>query len=334
MNQALEVTVVIPTRDRWHLLARNALRTALGQEAVAHEVVVVDDGSRDETYARLTELDEPRLRVVRHERSLGVAGARNAGIATARGEWIAFLDDDDVWAPHKLRRQLDVAREAGAGFAYGGVVSVSEEGVVNYPFVLPDPDALLDELLERSSLPAGCSNVIVRADLVRRLGGFDEQFFQLADWDLWIRLAHESQAAACPDVLVGYLEHAENMLLTHQRDVTRELERIEAKHSALRRDRGVDLDGVTFLHWVAWGYLRRGRRVRAARVYLRCGLKHRRVHDVALAVGFALRSIAPIGWIRRLLRGRGGARGVEARVPADPPAWLAEFRWKGSDPSP
>jgi glycosyltransferase involved in cell wall biosynthesis len=333
MKQALEVTVVIPTRDRWHLLARNALRSALGQEAVAHEIVVVDDGSRDGTHARLTELADPRLRVVRHEGSLGVAHARNAGIAAARGEWVAFLDDDDLWAPDKLRRQIDAAREANAGFAYGGVVSVSEEGVVNYAFTLPDPDALLDELLARSSLPAGCSNVVARADLVRRLGGFDERLFQLADWDLWIRLAHESQAAACPDVLVGYLEHAENMLLTHQRDVTKELEQIEAKHSALRHARGVDLDGVTFLHWVAWGHLRRGRRLRAARVYLRCGLEHRRVHDVGLAVAFALRSFVPSGWIRRLWRGRGGASRGETRVPAVPPAWLGELRWKESDPS-
>ena len=331
MNHGLEVTVVIPTRDRWRLLTRNALRSALGQEAVAHEVVVVDDGSRDGTHARLTELAEPRLRVVRHERSLGVARARNAGIAAARGEWVAFLDDDDLWAPHKLRRQIDAAREAGAGFAYGGVVSVSEQGDVNYPFVLPDPDALLDDLLARSSLPAGCSNVIVRADLVRRLGGFDEGLFQLADWDLWIRLAQESRAAACPDVLVGYLEHAENMLLTHQRDVTKELAQIEAKHSALRHARGVELDGVTFLHWVAWGHLRRGRRLRAARVYLRCGLEHRRVHDVGLAVAFALRSIVPIGWLRRLTRGRGGASRIEHPVP-DAPAWLAELRWKGSGP--
>ena len=326
MNRTLEVTVVIPTRDRWRLLERNALPSALGQEAVAHEVVVVDDGSRDETYARLTELADPRLRIVRHERSLGVAQARNAGIAAARGEWVAFLDDDDLWAPDKLRRQLDAAREATAGFAYGGVVSVSEEGVVNYPFVLPDPDALLDELLARSCLPAGCSNVIARTDLVRRLGGFDEHLFQLADWDLWIRLAHESRAAACPDILVAYLEHAENMLLTHERDVTRELEQIAAKHSALRHARGVDLDGVTFLHWVAWGYLRRGLRLRAARVYLRCGFRHRRLHDVGLAVAFALRPVVPVGWIRRLRRGRGGAGSVQAPASADMPEWLADLR--------
>jgi glycosyltransferase involved in cell wall biosynthesis len=323
----LEVTVVIPTRDRWQLLARNALRSALDQEAVAHEVVVVDDGSGDGTHERLTELGEPGLRVVRHEQSLGVARARNAGIAEARGEWVAFLDDDDLWAPHKLRRQIDAARAADAGFAYGGVVSIAEDGVVNYEFVLPDPDTLLDELLARSALPAGCSNVIVRADLVRRLGGFDERLFQLADWDLWIRLAHESRAAACPDVLVGYLEHAENMLLTHRHDVTKELERIGAKHSALRRERGVDLDGVTFLHWVAWGYLRQGRRLRAARVYLRCGVEHRRMHDVWLAVAFALRSIVPIGWIRRRSRGGGGAAGVEA------PAWLTDRRRTDAGPS-
>ena len=104
------VSVVIPTRDRWPLLA-TTLASALGQDGVALEVVVVDDGSATAAPV-VPPFDDPRVRIARNDRSLGVAGARNRGIEAARGEWIAFLDDDDVWAPAKLRRQLDAATAA------------------------------------------------------------------------------------------------------------------------------------------------------------------------------------------------------------------------------
>ncbi|HWC32537.1 MAG TPA: glycosyltransferase family 2 protein, partial [Actinomycetota bacterium] len=128
MSPPPEVTVVIPTRDRWSLLATAALPAALVQEDVDLEVVVVDDGSRDETPERLAELTDPRLRVIRNLEPLGVAQARNAGIAAARGRWLAFLDDDDLWSPRKLRTQLDAARAAGASFVYAGVINVDEYG--------------------------------------------------------------------------------------------------------------------------------------------------------------------------------------------------------------
>ncbi|MFO7573291.1 MAG: glycosyltransferase family 2 protein [Gaiellaceae bacterium] len=270
-------------------------------------------------------LDEPRLRVVRHEQGKGVAQARNAGIAAARGEWVAFLDDDDLWSPRKLRVQLDAARAVNAGFAYAGVVSVDVEGTVNYAFALPDPDGLVQEILSRSVLPAGCSNVVARADLLRELGGFDEELFQLSDWDLWIRLAQAAPAAACEEILVGYVEHPANMLLTDDRDVTREFDHLRDKHRRSREAQGVELDRVTFMHWVAWGYLRRGRRLRAAGVYLRCGLGNRRVRDVGLAAGFALRAIVPVSSGRRLLHAIAPPDGADAPAPLVPPAWLARY---------
>src|SRR5687767_3711622 len=84
-----EVTVVIPTRDRWELLARRGLRSALGQEEVRLEVVVVDDGSAEPAPASI--LRDERIRVVRHEASRGVPAARNRGITEASAPWTAFL---------------------------------------------------------------------------------------------------------------------------------------------------------------------------------------------------------------------------------------------------
>jgi glycosyltransferase involved in cell wall biosynthesis len=105
------VSVVIPTHNRSDLLALT-LRSALSQRDVAFEVIVVDDGSADETSEVVAGLGDPRVRLIRHDVSQGVSAARNRGIAEARAEWIAFLDDDDLWAPDKLSFQLTAASES------------------------------------------------------------------------------------------------------------------------------------------------------------------------------------------------------------------------------
>ncbi|MBA2640000.1 MAG: glycosyltransferase family 2 protein [Nocardioidaceae bacterium] len=157
-----EVSVVIPTRNRWRLLEARGLASALCQQDVSLEVVVVDDGSTDETPRRLASLNDDRVRTIRNERGTGVARARNSGMAAARGEWIAFLDDDDIWAPRKLRLQLDAAAQASADFVYGGVAHLDDELRVLATFAPPAPDRGHQALIAGISLPAGASNVLAR----------------------------------------------------------------------------------------------------------------------------------------------------------------------------
>src|SRR5216684_3578198 len=121
-----EVSVVIPTRNRWGLLSRSGLAAALMQKGVDLEIIVVDDGSTDETPGRLAALENPRVRVIRHDQRQGVARARNRGVAEAESEWVAFLDDDDLWSPDKLRRQLELANGSSAGFVYGAAIALDE----------------------------------------------------------------------------------------------------------------------------------------------------------------------------------------------------------------
>src|SRR5215208_5234996 len=108
----MDVSVVVPTRNRSALLSRT-LRSALRQERVDFEVIVVDDASDDETPALLSALDDHRVRVLRHETLRGLSSSRNHGAEHARAEWLAFLDDDDLWAPDKLFRQVSAAKERG-----------------------------------------------------------------------------------------------------------------------------------------------------------------------------------------------------------------------------
>jgi len=227
-------------------------------------VLVVDDGSDAPAPGDLPGLDDPRVRVLRHDAPLGVASARNAGIREARGAWVALLDDDDVWAPRKLRSQVDAAAAAGAGFAYSGAVWVDDELRLLHGHAPPAPATLEHELLRWNVLWGGGSNVLARTELLRSLGGFDEELFQLADWDLWIRLALAAPAAVVCDVEVGLLVHRSSMLLVDRRDVFLELDRLAAKHAPAER-----LDRARFARWVAAGHLRAGRRREAARAYVR-----------------------------------------------------------------
>jgi len=316
MDRRPEVSVVIPTKDRWRLLSGTALPAALGQEDVELEVVVVDDGSTDETSGELAALSatDPRLRVLRHEVSRGVSAARNAGLQGARGEWVAFLDDDDLWSPRKLRAQLEAARAQDASFAYAGAVALDELGRVLYTYYFPEPAELATQLLRSAVIPAGASNVVVRTELVRDLGGFDERLFHLEDWDLWIRLAAVGRAAAVREVLVGVLFHPSNKHAIH--DQADEVAFLIRKHASYEPPRVLSVDRLGHARWVASQHSRAGLHGQAAWLYLRGAFEHRSLGNVPRALD-ALLAKRPSALLERLAN----------RVPASPtspaPAWLA-----------
>ena len=196
MPDAPDVSVVIPTRSRWHLLSTAALPSALEQEDVELEVIVVDDGSSDETPTVSPRSPTLGSSCIRHEPPGGVAVARNAGISGARGRWVSFLDDDDLWAPRKLRAQLDSAEAASAVFAYAAGGGLDAARRFLFAVAPPEPATVTAQLLRWNVIWCGCSNVLATTDVVTELGGFDERLVQLADWDLWIRLALAGRAAA------------------------------------------------------------------------------------------------------------------------------------------
>ena len=300
-----DATVVIPTHNRWEVLRRSALASALAQEDVDVEVVVVDDGSSDGTAERLAELDDPRLRVVRHPRPLGVAHARNAGLAVARGRWVSFLDDDDLWAPLKLRRQIDAGEAVGASLVYTAGAAVDAERRFLFAVAQPEPERVARALLRWNVIWCGCSNVAAPADVLRRLGGFDERLFQLADWDLWIRLTEAGRAAACPEALVAYILHEGNIHLD-QSDLAAEARHLAAKHAGSSLP-GV-LDRADLDSWAGWTQLRRGRHLTAARLFALAAVRGRRAGYLPAMVSALLQRA-----------------GLRAPVPREltPPDWLA-----------
>lgn len=200
-----EVSVIIPTHNRCQLLELT-LRSVFEQRNVAFEVIVVDDGSTDDTCHLLQSLGD-RVRVIRHELPRGVSAARNHGIAEARGRWVAFLDDDDLWAPDKLACQLEALRSSGRQWAYAGAVDMTTNHRVLAGHAPAPPDRLVKELMVRNLVPAGSSNVIVLKDWLPAPPVFDGSFYHSADWDLWIRLVRQGPPACVAKPLVAYRFH-------------------------------------------------------------------------------------------------------------------------------
>lgn len=271
------VSVVIPTRDSNFLLGSRSLKAAAAQVGAHLDVIVIDDGS-----ASPITVHDPTVQVIRHSVSQGVAAARNAGLRAAHGDWVAFLDDDDVWAPHKLRDQLSSVR-AGGDFSYASAI-VLDQAMRSLSLVpAPEDCRLLAQLAIRNVMPAGSSNVIVRTELLRELGGFDESFGPLADWDCWLRLAQAGTGRACRSVLVGHVlrggfrgqwDHA-----AHEQDFAR----LMVKHAGVSERVGVPFDQRDFTRYLAVAHRRAGKHSAAARLYLRNASRFASPGDVARA---------------------------------------------------
>jgi GT2 family glycosyltransferase len=301
-----QVSVVIPTRDR-PALARRAIASALAQRGVEVEVLVVDDGSGEPFIAPA----DPRVTVLRHELSRGVAAARNAGLEAARAPWVALLDDDDFWAPWKLRVQLDALEAAGAGFAYCSALVVADARAVAVAEALPAADLALG-LSRRNPVPAGASNVLVATAAVRQAGGFDVRLRHLADWDLWSRLLQLTGAVACPEALVAYVQHSASMHVADQASVREEARLLRRLH----HDGGpiTGFDHGVFALFLADGHRQAGRHWTAAGVQALAAIRHGRP-------GYL------VGAARELARATGVVRRPR-RIQPPTPDWVVH-QWAG-----
>jgi glycosyltransferase involved in cell wall biosynthesis len=287
---ANRVAVVIPSRNRWPLL-RTAIAGALAQRDVEVEVVVVDDGSTDQTVDELARVDDERVSVVRLDRSHGVSAARNIGLERVRAPWVAFLDDDDVWAPGHLAAMLAAVASSQqpierVGLVYSQNLIVDAERRVLEISPAAPPETVREGMKKRNVV-GGPSRVMLRTDVVRSLGGFDETLSIVADWDLWLRVVADREAVRCPTLLVGYMRHYGNMHLDVKR-LFGELSRLQEKHrwDPPKRRRGLVTE--TLPAYIAWTYRAGGQRFRAARWYIRSYRTQGTRRDLARAVAALL----------------------------------------------
>ncbi|HVT36944.1 MAG TPA: glycosyltransferase family 2 protein [Nevskiaceae bacterium] len=193
------VSVILPTYNRAHTL-RRAIDSVLAQTHADLELIVVDDGSTDDTAALLASIADPRLRVERPPANEGAAAARNRGISAARGEWLAFQDSDDQWLAQKLERQMALA--------------AADIGLVLCGYQVRDGTRSI-HVMPRSTLGGGPAQVdaldgwpiitptwLVRRELLRELGGFRTDYRVFEDWDLAFRIIERCRVAAVGEPLL------------------------------------------------------------------------------------------------------------------------------------
>ncbi|HYO98991.1 MAG TPA: glycosyltransferase family 2 protein [Pyrinomonadaceae bacterium] len=197
-----EISLIITTHNRPQMLAR-AIESARKATRREVEVVVVDDASTDET-ARLCR-SIPHITYVRAERNQRVAGARNLGILASRGEFLSFLDDDDVRLPGSLERQLTaLASETRAGFVYGQAILCEQNGTLEedcYPACCPQGDIFF-RLLVQNFIP--CGSVVFRRACLSRVGLLNDALAGIDDWDLWLRIAALYPVIALEQPVIGW----------------------------------------------------------------------------------------------------------------------------------
>jgi glycosyltransferase involved in cell wall biosynthesis len=202
------VSVLIPAyRHRDFILAK--LDSVFAQTFTDYEVIVVHDGSPDDTGQVLRPLAEMgRIRYFEQENE-GQAIARNRGLAEAKGEFIAFLDDDDLWPPNKLQWQVDALRQRPEVSVIGGTCEVIDSAGEFVGNGLK-PGAVSFETLFRGNPFYSPGQTLIRSCVIREVGGFDARLRGTDDWDLWFRLARSYAILAEDIVALRYRVHSAN----------------------------------------------------------------------------------------------------------------------------
>lgn len=194
----MKISVIIPTRNRAAWVSES-IRSVLAQTRRADEILVVDDGSTDDTISRLSVFGDS-IRIFRQS-NRGAAAARNQGLALAQHPWVAFLDSDDLWEASKLSRQCEVLnRQPEIGLVYCDSRAVDANGHPLQRRARPLSDGDVVVPLFRHVMvhtPA----VLARTGLLRSLGGFDESLRVCEDYDLWLRASLETPFGLVPEPL-------------------------------------------------------------------------------------------------------------------------------------
>ena len=287
VGESERVSVVIPTYNRAALVGR-AVRSALAETSPGDEVIVVDDGSTDDTAERVGRLRDARVRYLRRSHA-GVSAARNAGIAAATGDLVAFLDSDDLWKPDKVEAEIAaLARYPSAGGVFSDLEKV--DGATFVPSFMRRTRVFSRLLAERAyreglllsaralslcllqEVPIKTPALTVRRSALERVGGFNEAWTSSEDWEFLLRFARRESLVYVDRPLAVIRISADSL---RRRDQERgELMMLRLLASERRRvsdpeaRRAATIGIVERAKHLSWYYRDRGRRLAAARTCL------------------------------------------------------------------
>lgn len=234
-SKPASISVVIPTHNRADIVGV-AIASALHQTVDVLEVIVVDDGSSDNTAEVVATYQSDKLRYIRNERALGSARTRNRGIEEARGDLIAFLDDDDMWFADKLRRQYTELWNRGALHnALGLCGYVRLEGTKTSTVFDPSEAKSLDFTrgFDSRYRVINTSGWLVSRDLLLQAGGFDEKMPNWEDWELAIRLRELADFVYVAEPLLCYNRNRPPGVIENWQTRQPALDYVTKKHAKL-----------------------------------------------------------------------------------------------------
>lgn len=184
-----KVSVIIPTYNRANLISKS-IESVLNQTYTDFELIVIDDGSTDNTWDVVKSFDDERVKYVRHEKNKGLAASRNTGIKHSNGVFISFQDDDDKWLPEKLEKEIKLLKssEQNVGIVYSGLCRIDGDKKTYWPESrhIKKEGNLTNELIASNFVH---SLVSIRKSCFEKVGLYDENLRAAEDWDLNLRLS-------------------------------------------------------------------------------------------------------------------------------------------------
>ena len=233
----IKVSVIIPTFNRADFL-KIAIESVLKQDCKDFEIIITNDNSEDNTQEVVKEFSNKRIRYIRHKENMGVSAARNSAIKASKGEYIAFLDDDDEWLPEKLKIQLKKIEKSsekicGVYSNFFIVKNSEKKSAIINPRIINKRGNLFEQFALGN--PIQTSTVLIRRKCLEKVGLFDESISYMEDRDLWIRLSIKWDFEFIDEPLIKVHLHKKTRLSESLEGQTAGREKLLAKHNNLFR---------------------------------------------------------------------------------------------------
>jgi glycosyltransferase involved in cell wall biosynthesis len=230
------VSVVIPAYNA-EMFIGEAVRSVLAQTYTQLELIVVDDGSTDHTVEKVREAADSRVQVIT-QANAGVSCARNRGIQASSGAYVAFLDSDDTWLPHKITTQVAALATEPSWGAVGSLVHyISPSGRVLGIGGYPVGKAQRAAVASAQLMPFSISSLLIRRAILDEVGLFDESLRQAEDLEFLARVASATELDCLPEVLGSYRVHGSSATARHYRSQCRSARYLAARTAARKENR-------------------------------------------------------------------------------------------------
>lgn len=220
------VSVIIPTYKRPYNMIERAIKSVLNQTYKDLELIIVDDSPNSFEERKVIEssiklIGDERIRYIKHNKNLGGCAARNTGIKASRGEFIAFLDDDDEWLPKKLEYQLKELHEENLDmvYCYWIMCTLKKNKIVERVRQLKEiPNKTVYESLLYRNYIGSTSFVLIKKSCIDNVGIFNEKLKSCQDWDMWIRISKKFRVGYVKEPLVKYYIHELERITTNNKN--------------------------------------------------------------------------------------------------------------------